>query len=79
VRRDARPVVTVFGGTGFLGRRIVRRLLKNDFEVRAVSRRPERSPSPLEPNATRPMSIRADVQNEPEVLAALAGAMRDYG
>ena len=74
MRRDARPVVTVFGGTGFLGRRIVRRLLKHDFEVRAVSRRPERSPSPLEPNAARPMSIRADVQNEPEVVAALAGS-----
>jgi uncharacterized protein YbjT (DUF2867 family) len=74
VPRDARPVVTVFGGTGFLGRRVVRHLLRHDFAIRAVSRRPERSPSPLQPNAARLMLIKADVQNEPQVVAALAGS-----
>jgi nucleoside-diphosphate-sugar epimerase len=31
-------VVTVLGGTGFLGRRIVRHLRKRDFSVRVASR-----------------------------------------
>jgi uncharacterized protein YbjT (DUF2867 family) len=36
-------VVTVFGGTGFLGRRVVRHLRKHEFSVRIASRHPERS------------------------------------
>ncbi|MER9158465.1 NmrA family NAD(P)-binding protein [Mesorhizobium sp. M0778] len=35
-------IVTVFGGTGFLGRRIVTRLLERGFTVRAASRHPAR-------------------------------------
>jgi uncharacterized protein YbjT (DUF2867 family) len=34
--------VTVFGGTGFLGRRVVQRLLERDFSVRVAVRHPER-------------------------------------
>jgi uncharacterized protein YbjT (DUF2867 family) len=37
--------VTVFGGTGFLGRRIVRHLQDADFAVRIVSRHPDRGRS----------------------------------
>jgi uncharacterized protein YbjT (DUF2867 family) len=37
-----RGLITVFGGTGFLGRRIVRHLLDPGFPVRAASRHPER-------------------------------------
>ena len=36
-------VVTVFGGTGFLGRSIVQHLRKREFCVRIASRHPERS------------------------------------
>ena len=36
-------VVTVFGGTGFLGRRVVRHLRKHEFSVRIASRHPDRS------------------------------------
>ena len=35
-------VVTVFGGTGFLGRRVVRHLRERGFSVRIASRHPER-------------------------------------
>jgi nucleoside-diphosphate-sugar epimerase len=35
-------VVTVFGGTGFLGRRVVRHLRNGEFSVRIASRHPER-------------------------------------
>jgi uncharacterized protein YbjT (DUF2867 family) len=69
-----RRVVTVFGGTGFLGRRIVRHLLDHDLEVRAASRHPERTATIFEPNAAGLTSVRADVQNEAEVIAALAGS-----
>ena len=34
--------VTVFGGTGFLGRRVVQRLLARDLSVRVAVRYPER-------------------------------------
>ncbi len=34
--------VTVFGGTGFLGQRVVQRLLERDFSVRVAVRHPER-------------------------------------
>ena len=67
-------LVTVFGGTGFLGRRIVRHLLDGGFEVRAASRRPDRTASTFESNSPGLMSIRADVQDEAEVVAALAGS-----
>jgi uncharacterized protein YbjT (DUF2867 family) len=36
-------VVTVFGGTGFLGRRVVRHLREHEFSVRIASRHPDRS------------------------------------
>ena len=34
-------IVTVFGGTGFLGRHVVRSLRANGFTVRAASRHPD--------------------------------------
>ena len=34
--------VAVFGGTGFLGRRVVRHLRKCEFSVRIASRHPDR-------------------------------------
>src|ERR1700710_1552369 len=35
------PLVTVFGGSGFLGRNVVRALAKRDFRIRVAVRRPE--------------------------------------
>ena len=37
-----RRKVTVFGGTGFLGQRVVQRLLERDLSVRVAVRHPER-------------------------------------
>src|SRR4051812_19058293 len=34
-------LVTVFGGSGFLGRRVVRALAKRDYRIRVAVRRPE--------------------------------------
>src|SRR5215207_3099636 len=69
-----RRLVTVFGATGFLGRRIVQHFLHDGFAVRAASRHPERTASIFEPNAVALMPVRVDVQNEAEVTAAVTGA-----
>ena len=58
----ANRIVTVFGGTGFLGRRLVRHLTSQGFSARIASRHPEGE------------GIRADILDEGAVDAAIAGA-----
>ena len=65
-------IITVFGGTGFLGRHVVRHLLGQSLPVRIASRHPERVPSPSGGSALQ--SIRADINDEAAVAAAVAGA-----
>ncbi len=65
-------IVTVFGGTGFLGRRLVSHLRGQSLPVRIAARDPERVPSPSGGSALQ--SIRADINDEAAVAAALAGA-----
>jgi uncharacterized protein YbjT (DUF2867 family) len=65
-------IVTVFGGTGFLGRRVVRHLLGQSLSPRIASRHPERVPSLAGESAL--LSIRADINGEAAVAAAVAGA-----
>ena len=67
----ARRKVTVFGGTGFLGRRVVQRLLERDFSVRVAVRHPERIAA-LFP-ALHLDAIQADVNDDRSVAAAVAG------
>ena len=65
----AEQIVTVFGGTGFLGRRIVRHLRDQGFAVRIASRHAQQAGE-----GTGGQSIRADINNEASVTAAVAGA-----
>jgi uncharacterized protein YbjT (DUF2867 family) len=65
-------VVTVFGGTGFLGRRVVRRLLEQNMAARIAARHPDRHPSPREQPAVALLSV--DVRSDDAVAAALEGA-----
>jgi uncharacterized protein YbjT (DUF2867 family) len=58
----ANRIVTVFGGTGFLGRRIIRHLARRGFSARIASRHPEGA------------GIRADIRDEGAIDAAIAGA-----
>ena len=67
-------VVTVFGGTGFLGRRIVRHLRLHGFCVRVASRHPDRGHALLPPDDPQLQSIKADVHDERSVAEALADA-----
>jgi len=67
--------ITVFGGTGFLGRRIVRRLAADGAAVRVAVRRPERA-RPLQAGEAdeRIETVFADVWDETTVAPAIAGA-----
>ena len=52
--------VTVFGGTGFLGQRVVQRLLERDFSVRVAVRHPEPLPRfspPFTSTRSKPTSM----------------------
>ena len=68
-------LMTVFGGTGFLGRRIVRRLVGAGEVVRVATRHPARAGAAVSPaEARRTVPIIADVRDEDSVAAAVAGA-----
>src|SRR5437899_8275840 len=66
--------VTVFGGTGFLGRRIVRHLRSRDFPVRIASRHPDRGHRQFGPDDPQLQSVGANIHDERSVADALAGA-----
>jgi uncharacterized protein YbjT (DUF2867 family) len=67
--------VTVFGGSGFLGRQIVQRLADEGTEVRVAVRHPGRVSSRLAAGKSGQVTaIYADVWNEPSVGPALEGS-----
>jgi NADH dehydrogenase len=71
----AAQVVTVFGGSGFLGRQIVKCLATEGAEVRIAVRRPHmvRPPKDLAEIA-RIVPLRADVRDQSSLAEALAGS-----
>jgi uncharacterized protein YbjT (DUF2867 family) len=60
-------IVTVFGGTGFLGRRIARHLHDKGFAVRIASRHAKPPSGDLQ-------SVAADIQEKRSIASAVAGA-----
>lgn len=64
----ANRIVTVFGGTGFLGRRVARHLGSQGLSARIASRHPDRA------KGSGLQSIRADIEDDDAVEAAVAGA-----
>src|SRR5919109_1131924 len=66
--------VTVFGGTGFLGRRVVRHLRKKEFSVRIASRHPERGKTLFCSDDPQLQSVEANIHDERLIADALAGA-----
>jgi uncharacterized protein YbjT (DUF2867 family) len=66
--------VAVFGGTGFLGRRIVRHLRSRGFPVRIASRHPDRGHRLFGPDDPQLQSVGANIHDERSVADALAGA-----
>jgi uncharacterized protein YbjT (DUF2867 family) len=67
--------VTVFGGSGFLGRQIVRRLASDGAQVRVAVRHPERASFLVEAStAGQIVPVYADVWDEASVGPAVDGA-----
>ena len=66
--------VTVFGGTGFLGRRIVRYLRSCGFPVRIASRHPDRGHRLFGPDDPQLQSVETNIHDERSIADALAGA-----
>lgn len=68
-------LVTVFGGSGFIGTQVVKRLLKRGWRVRVACRRPQRAYD-LQPlgNVGQIQLKRADITSRASVEAAVAGA-----
>jgi len=71
----AKGLVTVFGGSGFLGRHIVRALAKADWRIRVAVRRPNRAHF-LKPlgRVGQIQLFKCNVRDEDAVRAALKGA-----
>ena len=67
--------VTVFGGSGFLGRRLVRRLVAEGASVRVAVRHPEAARTALGAAGQEAVAVlRADVRDRVSVAAAIAAA-----
>ncbi len=67
-------LVTVFGGSGYLGSRIARRLAEDGATVRAVCRRPDNvALAPRNAGDGEIVPFYADVRDETTVSAAVAG------
>lgn len=67
----ARRLVTVFGGTGFLGRRVVKWLLADGFSVRVATRRPAQA-AKLFSGLDAVLAVKADINDEDSTAKALA-------
>jgi NADH dehydrogenase len=67
-------IVVVFGGTGFLGRRVVRHLRNYRFSVRIASRHPNRSRELFGLDDPELESIEADIHDGRSVTNAIVGA-----
>jgi NADH dehydrogenase len=68
-------LVTVFGGSGFVGAQIVRSLAKHGFRVRVAVRQPGRGYRlPMLGDVGQIEVVQANIRNQPSVARALDGA-----
>jgi NADH dehydrogenase len=74
VKSKADTLVAVFGGSGFLGRHVVRALAKRQYRVRVAVRRPDLA-GYLQPlgRVGQIHAVQANVRHRPSVVAAVRG------
>lgn len=74
-RDNENTLVTVIGGSGFIGHQIVRRLAREGYRMRVTTRKPSHALS-LQPSGAvgQIALIKADIRNEADVARAVEGA-----
>jgi uncharacterized protein YbjT (DUF2867 family) len=74
-RDNENTLVTVIGGSGFIGRQIVRRLARDGYRLRVTTRKPSHALS-LQPSGTvgQIALIKADIRNPADIARAVEGA-----
>jgi uncharacterized protein YbjT (DUF2867 family) len=74
-KSDAETLITIFGGSGFLGRHVVRALAKRQYRIRVAVRRPDLA-GYLQPLGCvgQIHAVQANVRNRPSVAAAVRGS-----
>jgi NADH dehydrogenase len=89
MRSNMETLVTVFGGSGFLGRHVVRALAKRDYRIRVAVRRPDLAGhlqplgrvgqiNAVQANLRYPDSVRAAVQDS-QIVINLVGILSPGG
>lgn len=75
IERQKNQLVTVFGGSGFVGRHVVRGLARKGYRIRVAVRRPELA-GHLQPlgSVGQIHAIRANILSEESIEQALAGS-----
>lgn len=75
IRQPSDVLVTVFGGSGFVGRHVVRALAVQGYRVRVAVRRPDLA-FHLQPlgNVGQIHAVQANLRNRPSIVRAIAGA-----
>jgi uncharacterized protein YbjT (DUF2867 family) len=72
--RSVTRKAVVFGGTGFLGRRVVRHLLDHGYAARVASRHPERGKAIFSTNPPQLELVRADIGEDASIRGAVTEA-----
>jgi NADH dehydrogenase len=74
-KSNAETLITVFGGSGFLGRHVVQALAERQYRIRVAVRRPDLT-GHLQPLGCvgQIHAVQANVRNRPSVAAAVRGS-----
>jgi uncharacterized protein YbjT (DUF2867 family) len=74
-KSHAETLITVFGGSGFLGRHVVQALAERQYRIRVAVRRPDLA-GHLQPlgRVGQIHAVQANVRNRPSVAAAVRGS-----